>query len=216
MKNKTKENILRAAIKIFARKGYKAATVREIGLQAGAANLSAITYHFKGKENLYKNVLEFMFEDANKFFPEKACTLSDRPNPEEKLKIFITTFMRIIYVLDTELDSDLASIFSKEVTHPSPFLTEMVEKHLTPGSEKLQEILLEIVGEETPFDVIRNCEDSIMGQIYYQLFAWPLIVRSHPNQPAPHTQIDTVAHHIFLFSLGGLESIKSKIPNHKE
>jgi AcrR family transcriptional regulator len=210
MTSNTKENILRAAIKIFARKGYKAATVREIGLEAGAANLSAVTYHFEGKENLYKAVLEFMFEDAQKFFPDQKTVEKNATDAETKLRLFILTYMKILYVLDTELDADLASIFSKEVTHPSPFLSEMVRRYLTPGSERLREILIEIMGRNVPIEVIRNCEDSIMGQIYYQLFAWPLIIRTHPDQPPAHTRIDTVAHHIFLFSLGGLQSVKAQ------
>ena len=207
MKSNTKENILRAAIKVFARKGYKAATVREIGLEAGAANSSAVAYHFKGKENLYKAVLAFMFEDANKFIPKPKKNARE-PAPEEKLRRFILTFMRIIYVIDTELDADLASIFSKEVTHPSPFLSEMVQKYITPSSAELQKILIEIIGEKAPFDVIRNCEDSIMGQIYYPLFAWPLITRAHPCQTPAHKRIDAIALHIFKFTAGGLESLK--------
>ena len=209
MQDNTKEKILRAAIKIFAVKGYTAATVREIGLEAGAANISAVTYHFKGKENLYKAVLEFMFEDANKFIPEEK-TIEIELTPEEKLRFFILMYMKIIYVIDTKLDSDLASIFSKEVIHPSPFLGEMVKKHIKPAGEELQKILMEIIGKNAPFDVIRNCEDSIMGQIYYQQFAWPLIIRSYPDQPLPHTQIEKTARHIFLFTLGGLETIKKQ------
>ncbi len=209
MKGNTKENILRAAIKIFARKGYKAATVREIGAEAGAANLSAVAYHFKGKENLYKAVLEFMFKDTNKFIPEKK-TEGEKPAPEEKLKHFILMYMKIIYVLDTELDADLASIFSKEIAHPSPFLSEMVQKYITPSSEELQNILFDIIGEKTPFDVIRKCEDRIMGQIYYQLFAWPLIYSSYPDEPPAHKQIEETAHHIHLFTMGGLTKIKNQ------
>ena len=208
---KTKENILKAAVKIFARKGYKATTLREIGLVAGAANLSAVAYHFKGKENLYKAVLEFMFEDANRFIPEENPIESKKEiPPNEKLRIFILAFMRIIYVIDTELDADLALIFSKEVTHPSPFLSEMVQKYILPSSRSLQEILTQIIGTKAPFEIIRNCEDSIMGQIYYQLFAWPLISRVYPDQPDPHTQIDTMAGHIFLFTLGGLAAVKKQ------
>jgi len=210
MKGNTKENILHAAIKIFARKGYKAATVREIAMEAGAANLSAVTYHFKGKENLYKMVLEFMFKDAGKFIPEKQASEKKEIDPKEKLRNFILIFMRIIYVIDSELDANLALIFSKEVTNPSPFLSEMVQKYLTPGSEKLQGILIEILGKKVPFEVIKRCEDSIMGQIYYHLFAWPLIIRIDPDHLTVHTQVDNIADHIFLFTFGGMENIKKQ------
>ena len=153
--------------------------------------------------------LEFMFEDANKFIPEKKADEKE-PSPEEKLSIFILMYMKIIYIIDTKLDADLASIFSKEITHPSPFLTEMVEKHIAVSCDALQKILREILGKKAPYEIIRQCEDSIMGQIYYQQFAWPLIIRTYPDQPLPHTQIDKNARHIFLFTLGGLETIKKQ------
>lgn len=207
MKRDTKDNILRAAIKVFAQKGYKAATVREIGKEAGAANISAVTYHFQGKENLYRAVLEFMFEDADRLIPEIEIDV-EMMTPTEKLRFFILMYMRIIYIIDSDLDADLSSIFSKEVTHPSPFLSEMVQTYLTPGSIKLQAILEEFMGEHVPRETIRHCEDSIMGQIYYQFFAWPLIIRLHPNQPQAHTQIDKLAQHIFTFTIGGLRAIK--------
>ena len=205
MKVNTKENILQAAIKIFARKGYRAATVREIALEAGAANISAVNYHFNSKENLYKSVLEFMFEDAKKFVPDENIFVAKEVDPKEKLRVFILTFMKIIYSINSELDADLASIFSKEVTNPSPFLNEMVQKYLVPTNNGLQKIIIEIIGENAPFEVTKSCVDSIMGQIYYYLFAWPLIIRANPDHPAMHTQIESIANHINLFTLGGIE-----------
>jgi len=205
----TKENILQAAIRVFAQKGYKGATVREIGQAAGAANLSAVTYHFKGKENLYRAVLEFMFQDTQRHMPEeKICpeTLS----PEEMLEIFILTYMKVIYVMDTRLDTDLAAVFSKEITHPSPFFTEMVETYIAPGMGDLHEILKQIIGREVPQEVILDCQDSIMGQIYYHLIAWSLISRVHPDRAPAHTRIEAAARHIFTFTMGGLRAVQQK------
>ncbi|MCG8568206.1 MAG: CerR family C-terminal domain-containing protein [Desulfobacterales bacterium] len=202
MKGNTKDKILRAAIRVFAQKGYRAATVREIMAEAGAANPSAVTYHFKGKENLYRAVLEFMFEDAAKFIPDKT---EGTPSPAERLRQFIHTYMKIIYALDTELDADLAAIFSKELTHPSPFLGEMVEKYLVPGGKELRQLLREIAGPHVSKRTIEKCEDSIMGQIYYPLFAWPLISGARPKEPRAHEQIQESAEHIFKFSLAGLQ-----------
>ena len=208
MKGNTKENILRAAIRIFAQKGYKAATVREIMAEAGAKNPSAVTYHFQGKENLYQRVLEFMFEDADKFVPQ-TDPAAPLPTPEEKLRGFILIYMKVLYVLDTELDADLAAIFAKELAHPSPFLPEMVKTYLAPGSRDLQAIIRELVGPGASDAEIRQWEDSIMGQIYYPLFAAPLVTALRPDEPPVHQTLEERAEQIFQFTRGGLNAMKN-------
>lgn len=53
----TCHKIIEAAGKLFAEKGFKAVTVREIA-NAADTHLSALNYHFKNKEALYVEVLE--------------------------------------------------------------------------------------------------------------------------------------------------------------
>ena len=48
----TKERLMEVAGQVFAEKGFRDATVREICQRAGA-NLAAVNYHFGDKERLY-------------------------------------------------------------------------------------------------------------------------------------------------------------------
>lgn len=57
---KTKNAILNASLELFALKGFRGTSVREIALKA-QANISAISYHFNSKEGLYKAVLLHCF-----------------------------------------------------------------------------------------------------------------------------------------------------------
>ncbi len=54
---RTRERLLRAAVRVFDRKGYAAASVREIVEMAGVAK-PALYYHFGSKERLLTAVLE--------------------------------------------------------------------------------------------------------------------------------------------------------------
>lgn len=53
----SREALLQAAKRVFAQKGFEGATVKDLADEAGV-NVSLISYHFGGKENLYRACLE--------------------------------------------------------------------------------------------------------------------------------------------------------------
>ncbi|MEX1100090.1 MAG: TetR family transcriptional regulator [Bacteriovoracaceae bacterium] len=52
----TKEKILQIAHQLFSQKGFDGVSVRDISNEAGV-NVSAISYHFENKENLFKETI---------------------------------------------------------------------------------------------------------------------------------------------------------------
>src|SRR5215468_10830647 len=52
----TRERILKAAVRLFAERGYEATSIRTIAARANV-NQAAINYHFKSKDGLYREVL---------------------------------------------------------------------------------------------------------------------------------------------------------------
>jgi TetR/AcrR family transcriptional regulator, regulator of cefoperazone and chloramphenicol sensitivity len=52
----TRDRILRAAVRLFAERGYDATSVRALAAKA-RVNQAAVNYHFKSKEGLYREVL---------------------------------------------------------------------------------------------------------------------------------------------------------------
>jgi AcrR family transcriptional regulator len=53
----TKEKLLEAAAQVFSERGFGGATVKEIAELAGV-NVSLISYHFNGKEGLFRTIVE--------------------------------------------------------------------------------------------------------------------------------------------------------------
>jgi TetR/AcrR family transcriptional regulator len=53
----TRQALLHAALPFFARKGFDGTTVREVADAAGV-NLSLVSYHFDGKQGLYRTCIE--------------------------------------------------------------------------------------------------------------------------------------------------------------
>ena len=57
----TRQSIMKAAVQLFAEKGYQRASVRDIVAKA-RVNQAAINYHFKGKDGLYLELLKMAFD----------------------------------------------------------------------------------------------------------------------------------------------------------
>lgn len=58
----TRRRLLQAALKAFGQRDYDAVGTREI-VEAAGANISAISYHFGGKQGLYLATAEFLAEN---------------------------------------------------------------------------------------------------------------------------------------------------------
>ena len=70
----TREAIIKAAVHLFAEKGFDGTSVRDIVTKA-RVNQAAINYHFKSKDGLYLEVLKTAFEKLTTdggFDPENA------------------------------------------------------------------------------------------------------------------------------------------------
>lgn len=85
--DKTKDLILESARQQFCEKGFEGASVRDICDQAGA-NVSAIKYHFGGKEGLYRECFKIYGESRL----NSASTILKTVNTTEELKLRLKLF----------------------------------------------------------------------------------------------------------------------------
>ncbi len=82
---KTRERILKIACEVFAKRGFRKTTVRDICQQAGV-NVASVNYYFSSKEKLYEEVCKYACgissEDGDARFKLKTGS-----TPEEQLKV---------------------------------------------------------------------------------------------------------------------------------
>ncbi|MGG1519424.1 TetR/AcrR family transcriptional regulator [Paenibacillus oryzisoli] len=66
IREQRKQEILQAAIRVYVEKGYAAATLGDIAIQAGLAH-GLVYYYFKNKKQLFRELYEYMTEQSLRF-----------------------------------------------------------------------------------------------------------------------------------------------------
>lgn len=211
-KRNTKERLLQVALKVFAEKGYHSATAQEICQRAGA-NMAAVNYYFGGKEKLYQRILELVFQTwaADETPGEQAHKAAN--TPEAKLYTYIQSFFRRSYGIGDGYDPDIAMIVSLEMARPSRFLDQIVRDYIVPDAQSFHQILQALLGPKASDKVLTDCGCSIVGQILYYAYLWPIYIRVNPGFPTIQTGgvADELIDHVYQFSLGGLRVVRDAL-----
>jgi AcrR family transcriptional regulator len=199
----THRRLLEAAGEVFAAKGFKSATVRDICTRAGA-NVAAINYHFGDKERLYAEVLRFAHACAmDKYPPEMG--VSDESPPEDRLRAFIVSFL--LRMFDEGRPAWHVKLMSREMVEPTAALGRLVKQDLYPRRDRLTGIVREITGPPADDRLLRHCVMSIVGQCLSFFHGRKMLERLYPEQKFDPAGVQERAEYIYRFSLAALRGI---------
>ena len=202
----TKERLLTAATKVFADRGFKETTVREICALAGA-NLAAVNYHFGGKDKLYRAVLGDFLSSAFSRFPMDVGVGPDSP-PEDRLKAYIRGFLYRVLGDGDPLYEKLGKLLMAEILEPSEHFDTMSERYIGPTYEALLHIVRELL-PGAGADIVHKCAGSVVGQCLLFDHAKGIIQRMCPELALEANSLDRVADFIAEFSLGGIARLRA-------
>jgi TetR/AcrR family transcriptional regulator, regulator of cefoperazone and chloramphenicol sensitivity len=196
----TRDLILNAAGRIFAENGFHATTVRQITKEAGV-NLAAVNYHFRDKQELYVSVLKHAYQAAaNTAEADRAGT------PQQQLRIFIHAFLA--YLLDPKRPKWQGSLIAREMAQPTKALDRLATESIQPVKQRLVGIVNELLGPGVPEARVNLSSASIMGQCLHYVHCREMIARLFPKENSLPRDVETLAEHIYEFSLAGLTAIK--------
>lgn len=105
----TPERLLKAARELFSRQGFDGTTVKELADHAGV-NVSLVSYHFNGKEGLYRACLE-------QFGKERlavAQRVLQSPRSLEDFRVRLTMFIEELLTCHSE-QPEVTAILHREV-----------------------------------------------------------------------------------------------------
>jgi TetR/AcrR family transcriptional regulator, regulator of cefoperazone and chloramphenicol sensitivity len=206
LREKAVEKILLAAGEIFAEKGYKNVTVREICARAGV-NVAAINYHFGDKESLYKEVVMRWEKEAFSKYPLKPDA-AETASPEERLTIFVRFFL--LRMLDEGRPSWFGKLVAREFIEPTAAMDILVEDAIRPSYLLLSSIVRDIIGKGASEEGIRLCSASIVGQCLYFHNSRPVLKALYGPDKLDITDIEKIAEHIARFSIAAMRAMAFK------
>ncbi len=118
---KTKQTVLKAALKIFAQKGFANAKLRDIASLAGTTH-SLIRHHFGSKDDLWKAVVDYGLDIQEKKIL-KIIESRGSGDPVELFKDFIKSFVSTI-----SKNPELSKIMLHDNSRTSPHLEYLIER----------------------------------------------------------------------------------------
>ncbi|MBT8142371.1 MAG: CerR family C-terminal domain-containing protein [Gammaproteobacteria bacterium] len=124
----TRDVLIEAALEIFGRDGFDAASTREIAELAGT-NQALINYHFKGKQGLYLAVFEHIAEQMRQglgaIIQEISQHIDDVSNldQDQKTEFALTALesitSRLIHMMNSRLTRHWSNMILREQQHPT-------------------------------------------------------------------------------------------------
>lgn len=202
----TPERLLKAAGQLFAKKGYKKTTVREICDKADA-NLASINYYFRGKDKLFTAVIKYVVEQIWIQFPVD-YNFKHAKTPEEKLFHFIRNNLLRRY--SPEIPEWYNTLIRREIIGKTSEPAKLMFNKISSAREVCIGILEEIAEMKFDRETSEFCEGSVIGQVVHYIQSDYDSLLPFDVSNVTNGDIDRIARHITEFSLGGLEKIKKK------
>jgi TetR/AcrR family transcriptional regulator, regulator of cefoperazone and chloramphenicol sensitivity len=208
----TRRRLIAAASELFAERGFRATTARDIAGRAGV-NLAAGHYHYGSKKDLYLEVLREQFAQIWRTLRLRGGT---RPPGElerlDRAELAELLRTRIRLMLDNLIGPPPGlhgTLMQREMTDPSQALPVIVEEFVQPMVEETQRIVARLEPKLTAKEV-RQCVLSIVAQAAFYRFAMPAVLRLHDFTAYPSGFAGELAEHVATFSLGGIGRIGAR------
>jgi AcrR family transcriptional regulator len=200
----TREQILGAACRLFAEKGYRGTTVAQICRMA-QANIAAVNYYFGCKENLYQQAWRHAHDQVLAQVHSDGGIAADRP-AAERLR------GRIRAGLQRAMLGDAVEfrIMRNEMASPTGLLRQVIEDTIHPTRQATQAILRELLGPQATDLDVELCEVCVVA---------PLMHITHRRQAEKHEglapvfreeMLEAMVEHFTTFALAGVREVRRR------
>lgn len=199
----TRGRLLSAARALFAARGYRQVTVREI-CTAADANVAAVNYHFGDKQGLYRDVLDEAIAIMRQTSQE-AERAGENRSPEERLRSYIRVFLQRARGGGAPW---IHPLMTHELAEPTEALDAVIAQVIEPRTRYLQRVVADMLEVGVEDDRVLRCVMSVQAQ-FQTAMTNPVLTRLVPGFTGDPASLERLAQHIADFSVGGIRSLQA-------
>lgn len=198
-KKDTRQRLLDSAAVLFSENGYANTSVAKICESAGA-NIAAVNYHFRSKESLYRSVLQYTFDQAEKLFPLR---IDNEESAEGKLYQVVVALLKRI--LCKETTGNFYKLVAKEMAEPTEESGTLINKIISRQRKKVRELIQELYGKPADEELLFRMTHSIVSQCLFLGLNEKGRVHHLKRKPLDLNDAESFARHISDFCLAGIK-----------
>jgi AcrR family transcriptional regulator len=191
----TREDILEAALPIFAAVGFRAATVRDLSTAAGV-NIAAINYHFGSKQGLYDEVLPFAY---SRLSVAPVPTLAGHASAADAMRAWVYWYVDRVIGQPSAMTGQL---MMHELADPTPALDTLVSRGVQPVFDALRTMIEALSPTPLTDDGIARFALSVVGQCLIYRSGEALLQRL---DGVPRRDAEAIAMHIANVSIAAVQ-----------
>ena len=194
----TRDKIKKTAQNLFAQRGYDGVSVREIASQAGV-NISAVSYHFGGKEQLLRDVMREGLVD----FRSTISEIGDEALPlKDKIELLLDAFLEFLHRKDS-----VSRIMFFELSMGGGRIPDIVGEHFSWVTSKFSSLLQDGVqrGEIRVTDELLTTLQFVSLPVHLT-YARPIVEMMRGQQGYSRDFLKQVTRHITDVMFHGLST----------
>ena len=151
----SRERLVRAALRLFARQGFSKTSTREIS-EAAETNVAAISYYFGDKAGLYRAAF---FEPRVRTEDDIARFSDPKQTLHEALRGLFSTFLDPLE--DGDMARDCLKLHFREMLEPTGLWADEITQDIKPQHEAFVAVLCRHLKLDRPDDEVRRLAVSI-------------------------------------------------------